>query len=172
MTHLTRDAKSSGGGRRRQTFSPVVWLAVGLVGLCNLALFWPSAWAPSRRPGLLTHTVYSYRQWQSTGIKLEAGDFYELRAQGEWAYSPIVGLHGPRGGRPAVMSYPLPSAPGGALIGRIGENGRPFMVGARTNGDADQAGFLFLRINDDLLGDNQGKLTVDISVVRATTPAP
>jgi hypothetical protein len=82
-------------------------------------------------------------------------------------------MHGPQGGRPAVASYPMPNMPGGALIGRVGEAGAPFYVGARAGGYVERAGYLFLRINDDLLGDNVGTMAVDIDVVRATvTPSP
>jgi hypothetical protein len=115
--------------------------------------------------------VYAYRQWQSTGVELNVGDRFRLRASGQWQYSPIVGLNGPRGGRPAVPGYPLPGVVGGALLGRIGENGSAFYVGAGTRGVADSRGLFYLRINDDLLGDNAGTLDVDIEVVRAT-PTP
>lgn len=57
---------------------------------------------------------------------------------------------------------------GGALIGRIGETGLPFMVGERFTGYADSVGYLYLQINDDLLGDNEGYLRPEIAV----TPAP
>lgn len=40
----------------------------------------------------------------------------------------------------------------------------------RYTGVAQAPGLLYLRINDDLLGDNQGQLSVDISVTPAPTP--
>ncbi len=138
-------------------------LAVALV--CGAGWYTrPDAWRPRAQTELLTHTVFAYRQWQSTGFYLNQGDRYTIRARGEWLYSPLVGKHGPTGGRPAPAFYPLPQASGGALIGRIGENGRPFYVGRRTSGLADAPGLLYLRINDDLLGDNAGQLTIEIEI--------
>jgi hypothetical protein len=158
----------------RRLRTPLTWLILGLLTLCSLA--WalrPGEWQPSRHAGLMTQTIQAYRQWQSTGIKLEAGDYVTVRASGEWQYSPLVGLHGPAGGLPAVSSYPMPSARGGALLGRIGESGERFYVGPRYTGHVRAPGMLYLRINDDLLGDNQGKLDVTIDVIRATaTPRP
>jgi hypothetical protein len=149
-------------------------MVLGLLLLCNLGwVLRPGEWKPTRRADERTYTIFSYRQWQSVGLKLEAGDRYTLRATGEWAYSPLVGLHGPTGGMPAVSSYPMPGWRGGALLGRIGEDGAPFYVGARLSGYAVEAGLLYLRINDDLLGDNQGEMQVTVDIIRAeVTPSP
>lgn len=159
----------------RRPIAPSIWLVLGTLLLCGAG--WslqPARWRPAQQADLLTHNIYAYRQWQSTGIWLMAGDTFQVRASGQWQYSPLVGLHGPRGGRPAVDSYPLPSAAGGALIGRLGESGEPFYVGARAGGVAlPTSGLLYLRINDDLLGDNRGQLRVEIDVERApATPSP
>jgi hypothetical protein len=154
---------------KRRSPSPLLWLPVGLMALCSLGwVLRPGDWRPAHQRDLVTHTVYAYRQWQSIGIKLEVGDAYTLRASGEWQYSPLVGLHGPSGGRPAVSSYPMPSHLGGTLIGRIGEEGTTFYVGDRLMGYAREAGMLYLRINDDLLGDNEGVMSVTIDITRAT----
>jgi hypothetical protein len=50
------------------------------------------------------------------------------------------------------------------LIGRIGETGQPFLVGTGTRWYADQAGLLYLRIDDDILSDNEGWVTVAVTV--------
>jgi hypothetical protein len=118
----------------------------------------------------LTHSVYAYRQWQSVGVKVNVGDRLTLRASGKWSYSPFVGMHGPEGGGlpVTVSTYPVRSLNGGVLLGRIGENGEPFYVGRGTTHFAQEAGLLFFRINDDLLGDNVGQLKLEIAVA----PAP
>jgi hypothetical protein len=158
---------------RRRALPPIIWLLLGSMALCNVAFFWRPDWQPVHQVDTLTHTVYAYRQWQSTGVKLAAGDRFTVRARGEWSYSPIVGLNGPAGGRPAVPGYPLPHVLGGTLIGRVGESGEGFYVGERTTGFAERAGYLLLRINDDLLGDNYGTMTVEIDVQPApVTPSP
>ena len=109
--------------------------------------------------------VFAYRGWQSVGVRLNEGDEVEISAGGEWLYTPGE-IHGPEGHAryPAPTFYPLTDAPGGVLIGRIGEKGSPFLVGGRTWREAQQSGALYLRINDDMLGDNWGWVEVDIDV--------
>jgi hypothetical protein len=151
--------------------SVFVWLILPLLLVCGaVSSARPGAWGPRHQIDLLTHAVYAYRQWQSTGVTLNAGDLFTIRAEGEWEYSPFVGFHSARGGRPAPSYYPLPQVPGGALIGRIGEAGNPFYVGPRLTNSASSAGLLYLRINDDLLGDNAGQLKLEIRVVVVPTP--
>ncbi len=130
-----------------------------------------AAWTPQPQEALLTKRVYAYRGWQSTGIQLSKGDGYTIRAEGTWLYSPLAGPNGPEGHHRynAPSFYPLPNVRGGALIGRIGEDGNPFYVGQSTSGRAERNGLLYLRIDDDLLGDNQGYLTIDVQV---RTPTP
>ena len=64
--------------------------------------------------------------------------------------------------RHARRPAPLPSAPPGALIGRIG-NGAPFADRQPAPRPTPAAGVLFLGINDDDLSDNQGDFQVNIS---------
>jgi hypothetical protein len=87
-----------------------------------------------------------------------------------WTYSPFAGPNGPEGHRRyrAPNFYPLPNVGGGALIGRIGEEGKLFYVGKGASGQAERNGTLYLRIDDDLLGDNAGHLTFKVTVVSPT----
>ncbi|MBI4769043.1 MAG: hypothetical protein HY784_01165 [Chloroflexi bacterium] len=165
--------------RKLSRLHPLLWLFLPLVMLCGLAAhIRPGTWRPIHQSDLFRQVVYAYRQWQSTGVKLSPGDAFQIRASGEWQYSPYVGLHGPAGGMWAPDWYPLPgdSMPGGvkggALLGRIGEAGQVFYVGARYSGQAAAGGTLYLRINDDLLGDNEGTLSLQITVWPAPTPEP
>jgi hypothetical protein len=134
----------------------VIWVAVS--GL----------WRPLPQGELFRTTVQSYRQWQSTGFYLTPGNQVTIRAQGQWLYSPTVGKHGPAGGEPAPAYYPMPGERGGALIGKIGENGSPFFVGPYMTLYVPEAGLLYLRINDDLLGDNVGELDLEIIIPKMT----
>ena len=130
-----------------------------------------AVWTPQPQEALLVNRVYAYRGWQSTGVQLSKGDWYTVRAEGTWMYSPFAGPNGPEGHRRyrAPNFYPLPNVGGGALIGRVGEDGKPFYVGKSASGRAERNGLLYLRIDDDLLGDNAGYLTFDVKV---TTPTP
>lgn len=69
----------------------------------------------------------------------------------------------------AKSGYTLPGASEGALIGRVGSAGTPFLIGDLAQIPAGQQGELQLCINDDLDGrygvglkDNQGALTVRV----------
>ncbi len=153
----------------------VLVLASSVLALCAASWYAASAaafWQPKSFTALSTRAVYAYRQWQSTGLYLNAGDRLKLTASGQWSYSPEAGPHGPRGALPAPAYYPMPGALGGALLGRLGEAGDVFYVGDRFTYVAPQAGFFYLQINDDLLGDNVGELTLQIEVELApATPA-
>jgi hypothetical protein len=120
---------------------------------------------PVRHETMAEPRIYAYRDWQSVGLHLHRGDTINIRAQGNWLYTPGE-LHGPEGHpRYAAPSfYPLPGVRGGALIGRIGETGAPFLVGRRTTRYVDAGGMLYLRIDDDILSDNEGFVTVEITV--------
>jgi hypothetical protein len=150
---------------------------VGLLSLCLFASFLTSApWRPVTQETLSELRVYAYRDWQSTGYTVQPGERVTIRASGEWMYSPQAGYNGPDG-HPVFRSpsfYPLPGVGGGALIGRIGEDGQPFYVGRQTGHFAGresaagrgERGLLYLRIDDDRLGDNRGYVTVQITVTK------
>jgi hypothetical protein len=144
----------------------VALTGVALVALIGLLL--SNNWEPQYHGALDTQRIYAYRGWQSTGVQVSQGDIYTIRAKGSWLYSPFAGPNGPEGHRrfSAPGFYPLPRVGGGALIGRIGEDGQPFYVGSRTSGRAERHGLLYLRIDDDRLGDNEGYLEVQVTTAR------
>lgn len=123
---------------------------------------------PVQKADLTERRVYAYRGWQSMGIFLHPGEVVTIVARGRWLYSPEVGYSGPEGASPsrypAPSYYPLPNGVGGCLIGRIGESGHPFYVGRRATIPSDALGLLYLRINDDIVTDNDGYVTVEIIV--------
>jgi hypothetical protein len=147
-----------------------LWL-IGVMGIGLLYLLFTDVMAPTRQETMAQTQIYAYRGWQSTGIRLEANESAEIRASGEWLYTPGE-WHGADGHKryPAPSYYPLPDVPGGVLLGRVGENGYAQWVGTRGNLWASEGGMLYLRINDDLLGDNQGSLEVSIKVIPAPEP--
>ena len=73
---------------------------------------------------------------------------------------------------PRQISTLWPAGSGGALIGRIGETGGRFVVGERLNMQATQHGILYLRINDDILSDNDGWVAVRIDVTQTEDSLP
>jgi hypothetical protein len=139
---------------------------IALVGWCNIP--------QEEKRGQVEHVslnsiqIFSYRDWQSTGLHVQENDLLTIEAEGTWLYTPGE-PHGPEGHRryASPTFYPLPGVPGGALIGRIGEEGELFYVGERLRWRAECDGFLYLRIDDDILSDNEGYVTVEIQVIPA-----
>lgn len=122
---------------------------------------------------LIAKRIFAYRDWQSTGVRIDQGDRVKIEAHGEWLYTPDE-YHGPAGHPilPAPSFYPIASGSGGALIGRIGETGLRFVVGESANMQAREHGILYLRINDDILSDNDGWVAVRIDVTETEDPPP
>jgi len=117
-------------------------------------------------------TVAADRGWQNSGIRLEAGVTYRLRASGRYqvANQPQVWWSEPNGvsiryyrGQPLGIllaavrpDRPEPNAPSALL--------RPIPIGLGAELTPKQSGTLFLRINDTSgeLSDNAGTLTVEV----------
>ncbi len=125
---------------------------------------------PKHQAAMTTPKVYAYRDWQRVGIQVKTGDTLHIRAQGEWLYTPGE-YHGPEGHKTyrAPNTYPIPAIAGGVLLGCIGDEGEPFVVGRGRTLIADRGGSLYLRINDDILSDNKGYVRVETTV---STPTP
>ena len=137
----------------------VVLLVVGVAVLRNGV-------GPVHQNSLSQPRIYAYRDWQSVGVQVHQGDLIHIRARGTWLYTPGE-YHGPQGHAKyrAPNTYPIPGIAGGILLGRTGEAGRVFPVGRGGTFYADSAGMLTLRINDDILSDNEGYVTVEIAVI-------
>jgi hypothetical protein len=115
-------------------------------------------------PGGAGIAVAGNQQWTSTGITVRRGETLQLNSTGEVQLSTdsadVATPYGAKSQRLAPGA-PMPTTFAGALIGRIG-NGAPFPIGGATSLQAPAAGQLFLGINDDNLGDNQGGFRVEI----------
>lgn len=119
-----------------------------------------------------TVPVQANQAWQGTGVQVN-GHSWQLAVctGGQWTANPGTGMVGAAGhpGLTAKPGYTLPGQPEGALIGRIGTSGVPFLVGNQAQLPRGQQGELQLCINDDLggrygagLSDNQGSLSVEV----------
>ncbi len=144
----------------------VLFATVGVFALCLFVGLALTAAPPLIDAGDLDSlTIYAYRDWQSSGVMLAQDSHVTIRAEGNWLYTPGE-WHGPQGHARfrSPTFYPLPGPPGGALIGKIGETGAPFYVGAHYSGRATSPGMLYLRIDDDILSDNEGQVQVNVNV--------
>lgn len=102
--------------------------------------------------------------WTNTGISVRSGQTVFFRASGRVRWGPGR-QDGPQGENdsPRNPGRPIPSRPGGGLIGRIG-NDAPFFIGSAEEGiRVRESGELLLGINDDFLEDNSGAFRVTVS---------
>jgi hypothetical protein len=117
--------------------------------------------------GILDATIrVSARQrWTDSGIDVRQGDRVSFRVTGQiqWGAGPDSAAGAD--GNPVMMrpDFPVPSAPVGAFIGRIG-NGPAFGIGNQTQPlPMPASGRLYLGVNDTKLDDNSGYYTVTIT---------
>jgi hypothetical protein len=97
-----------------------------------------------------------------TGFEVRAGETITFQASGTVQLSNNPGdTAGPGGSGRRAQSAPIPTAPAGALIARIGD-ALPIVIGARQTMTARQSGRLYLSVNDDHLADNLGDYIVVI----------
>ena len=121
----------------------------------------------------LVVAVPSTEVWTSTAVRVEAGHTVRITATGEVrpATERQGVANGPDGlpsleGFPHTLSFPTNVLQGqkhAALIGRIGESGTPFFVGAQKSFTADRGGVLYLGINDTGVDNNAGEFRATIT---------
>jgi hypothetical protein len=108
--------------------------------------------------------VDARQQWVDTGITVNQGDRVSFQASGQVMYGQNATMTAtPDGGTERRATYPDPTAPVGALIGKVG-NSPAFGIGSQTQPLAMPAsGRLMLGVNDNELGDNSGFFTVVVT---------
>lgn len=117
------------------------------------------------RPGGMREraiTVSATEPWTDTGVQVRGGQTIYIEASGQvrWGRDRRDGPAGEKNS-PYNQARPLPSRPGAALIGRIGDD--VFFVGddrgpIRVRGN----GRLYLGVNDEYLDDNSGSFRVTV----------
>jgi hypothetical protein len=107
--------------------------------------------------------IAANQPWTSTGITVRKGQTLTFQTTGQVQLSTdtndIADANGSKNARYATNA-PMKNVLAGALIGRIGPNGAPFAIGTQTSIVAPGTGLLFLGVNDDGFGDNQGGFQV------------
>lgn len=102
-------------------------------------------------------------QWIPTPYRVRQGQRLGFNASGKVRLSGNPeDVASPAGGSRTASEAPVPNAPAGALIGRIGENGGPFPIGNLSEVLMPGAGLLYLTVNDDERSDNSGEFVVVI----------
>lgn len=118
-------------------------------------------------PRVRTFDVDPRTPWVFSGFTVERGDTLVVNVEGAVQLSEDNGdsatAAGSERGRRA-NGAPMPRELAGALIARIGTNGRPFAVGDQIQIIAPASGELYLGVNDDFLNDNRGRFRVRIAL--------
>lgn len=150
-------------------------LARVLFVLVMLSGLWGNLEAADRSEHFRRVIVPADRNWVRTQVQVVAGTTLTIEANGTVHVarpgrgSPVSTL-GPEGtfqflDEESRLWFPLPAAGAGpapvySLIGRLGENGRPFYVGANHSVLSTESGELWLGINDDACHENSGHFSV------------
>ncbi|MCA1845987.1 MAG: hypothetical protein LC792_22910 [Actinobacteria bacterium] len=121
---------------------------------------------PTTEPeGAVTRvTVGGAEQWKPV-VYVTAGQSVAVESSGTILHDVAHGRSaGPDGDTsPDIQQYNVVAAfPHGGLIGRIGEQGQPFAVGARKTFSSPAGGMLYLQVNDVGLDSNGGEFQVVI----------
>jgi hypothetical protein len=111
--------------------------------------------------------------WVDSGFVLESGQQVTITAYGQAITAPInffgpASVSGPDGQSHICPNYDgappcaMDDAPYGALVGKIGSDGTPFLIGSSSTFTADSSGSLYLAVNDLLpyYADNYGNYMV------------
>jgi hypothetical protein len=109
--------------------------------------------------------VQGNQPWTNTGITVARGERIAFSASGDImiAANASSGVGGSPAATSPTVRYPVPKAPAGALIARVGR-GVPFVIGPNTQPIVMPAGGqLVLGINDDHFEDNSGTYTVALT---------
>ena len=121
--------------------------------------------------------IYADGAWQDTGVAVETGRTYDVRAEGRWSMGPTCGVSDANGvGHNRLFcagSEPVPGHPTATLIGRIGPSGTPFVVGSRHTLRPGRSGHLQMGVNANaMFFDNTGSMTVSIAREETAPPQP
>ena len=160
----------SGAGERRVRFNELRRLYLGnFPSSLGSQTQSPSAPLPDTPMPTGAIRVGGSAGWVGTSVIVGRNDRLQFTAEGQVQLSPDpedrASPAGSLKGRyPA--NGPAPTLLAGALLGRIG-NGPAFAIGDQTQElPVSAAGQLFLAVNDDQLGDNQGAFAVTVRLIR------
>jgi hypothetical protein len=109
-------------------------------------------------------------QWCDSGVTVDAGQRLIIASEGQvdlWPQGPGQYMAAPKGYNTAGKGGQFMA---GALVARIGENGKPFFVGERYEGTVNEEGKLYLHIvpspwNNASTGTYRVRIQTDLALV-------
>lgn len=149
-------------------------VVVAIAAALMASLLGPSSDGGSRSDGsdevpqqvAMTVVVEGKRPWTDTGVDVAAGNDVTITATGQ-VFNNANSSSGPDGvpNDPGLQRFNVvPGVNHSGLLGRIGDSGRPFVVGSTFTYDAPTSGRLYLGINDRGVEDNAGAYTATITI--------
>jgi hypothetical protein len=136
---------------------------IGRIYLSNAAVATGGSEQQPSVPGAIV--VAGNQQWTATGLTVRRGETINFQSTGEIRLSANANDRAQPAGAMSqrkAAGAPLPNELAGALIARIG-NGDPFAIGNQTSVRMPSSGPLYLGINDDAVGDNNGQFNVVVN---------
>ena len=120
----------------------------------------------------------SVEEWRNTGVIVKQGKTYHITAKGRWRTNPACNFTQPDGTglyqgfctKSPLWPEIIKGYSHSMLIGKIGETGQPFPIGADYSLKADNNGILLLRINDTVNTNYDNEGFVDVIIRAASTP--
>lgn len=134
----------------------------------------------ARNSQVTTQVLATAMEWRNSGAIVRPGVTYRISADGRWRAAGTCDWTGPDGeGMYGLLCPPweigrvISGRPHQLLIGRIGDRGAPFAIGAHYEFAAPVGGVLYLSMNEDFGGawDNAGSLRVTIALAERPEPA-
>lgn len=119
----------------------------------------------SKGPKTANITVPCEKTWTKTSVKVRPGQRISVTAVGQLQAGDLT--FGPEGttSHPEWAAYSLVADwPHLALVGKLGEDGEPFLIGRSYSGLAVQGGVLYLGINDLDAQNNAGAFQVTVEI--------
>lgn len=137
-------------------------LKVTLVGVAVAALAFAGCGGKGETSGK-TVKVPCAVTWTRTGILVKPGQKLSLTVRGElrggqWRFGPEGTAEHPEWARYSLV----PEWPHLAVIGKVGEDGDPFLVGKEFSGTIVRGGELYLGINDLDAENNDGSFEATV----------
>lgn len=136
------------------------------IAVCCTAVLLVLTIAGCAKPVTRDVVVAGAESWTDTGLDLVLGNKVTIKATGE-VFANATVSSGPDGvpGHPEWAKYNVvPEAQHVALVGKIGEDGTPFLVGAETSFVVKVDGRLFLGPNDQDVRNNRGEFVATVTV--------
>lgn len=135
--------------------------ALLVLGFCLLV----ACGGGSKEPKTVKITVPCEKTWTQTSVEARPGQHITVTAEGQLRAGDLS--FGPEGTttHPEWAAYSLvPDWPHLALIGKLGEDGEPFLIGTAYAGTAVRGGVLYLGINDLDAENNQGAFQATVEI--------